>query len=718
MRANLRTPGLLGSLVILSTQRLVALITALLQNPSARPSPSFLQRHAGLVLLAALAFAPSLSAAPEAHILRIDPRASASSGNPVITTVIEVQQSKRVSQATAGCATERGDARLACMAEALAKPLYSTIPFPEAQAIFSVAVDGTDRPAKLESVETWGNAQRQPGVGTAWLILVDADSRMGDSFEDAKLLANQFIASLGPNDIANVMFFSDRQVFSDSGWLSSEKKSQLKKFVDPVSTVPKQGRNRALLTLIKNAATDGFSALGNVGEKAQVPLHQAMVVLSTGFGGADPSTTGPGAIQLSEYMTNGRFPEDNVALPKTPVPVISVYFPTKTFDEFSNNSLEFMENLANPQIGGFFNVLQAGEGDRRAKDIVKAVRTRFSKMFLVKWRVSCVAPSITQTFRLVFKDVNPPIIGDASFQDVPVGIDPTTWPLDVNLERTQQAAVEGVYPGGTFQVYGDFCWGGDKSRAEVYFVPAGQSLPTDLKNGDPEQAKQAQQQLISMGMRGEALQAADTFAEFKAPDNDKLLHGSGSQAVGRFIVYDNKARRMSGVTAETIVTIKARTAPFPIWLLAGAVVGVLALASIVVVFLRGDRKKRPRAGDRQSPGASVPAVAAPIPAAPPGPTRASRAVLSGSAGVFTIVPNMEMRAGRDGASCAILIASPQVSSNHATLKLEGGQLFVRDENSNNGTYLNDNRIPAGQWTVVAHGARLRLGPEELSARYE
>jgi hypothetical protein len=177
-------------------------------------------------------------------------------------------------------------------------------------------------------------------------------------------------------------------------------------------------------------------------------------------------------------MTGGRFPEDNTALPKAPVPIISVLYPHKSFDEFRQNSLEFMQNLADTEIGGFFTVMQKGQGGR-AQTIVNAVRTRFSKMFIVKWRVSCIDPSATQSFKLLFKDVKPPILGDNSFKDVPIGIDPTTWPLDVDLQYTKDMATraEGVYPGGRFKVYGEFCWGGDKSRAEVYFVPKGQQLP-------------------------------------------------------------------------------------------------------------------------------------------------------------------------------------------------------------------------------------------------
>src|SRR5690606_15962363 len=124
-----------------------------------------------------------------------------------------------------------------------------------------------------------------------------------------------------------------------------------------------------------------------------------------------PATTGPGALELSKYLSQGRFPEDNTALPKVPVPIVSVWFPPATYDEFRQNSLEFMQNMANVELGGFFTVVRSGQGGR-APAIVNTVRQRFSKMQIVKWRVACVAPSVTQTFGLVFTNVKPPILGD------------------------------------------------------------------------------------------------------------------------------------------------------------------------------------------------------------------------------------------------------------------------------------------------------------------
>lgn len=739
-----------------------------------------------ITALAVLLWPGLASAAPEAHILRIDPRAAQDNGNPVLTTVIEIVQTKRVSEAVGNCADTRGGTRLDCVSDAMEKPyaLYTPFPFPPENAILTVTVDGTDRPAKYLSHAKWGESQQQPGVGTAWLIMIDADQRMAGGFDDAKEIAQRFVASMGPNDIVNVMFFNDRQVVRDSKWLPAAQKARAASFITGVGDVYRsQGRNRPLFTILKTAATDSFKSLGNVGEGVTVPLHQAMVVFSSGFGGADPLSTGAGALQLSQYLTAGRFPENNTALPKLPVPVISLYYPHSTYDEFKQNSQEFMQSLANPEIGGFFSV--AGDGSAaRAQQIVNAVRTRFSKMHIVKWRVSCIAPSVTQTFKLVFNNVTPPILGDATFKDVPVGIDPTTWPLDVNIQYTQDMAKrqDGVHPGGRFRVYGDFCWGGDKSRAEVYFLPAGQQLPTSLAGADIDQAKRTQQQLIAMGMKGTTIETSDTFGEFEAPDKDKILHGSGDQAVVRLVLFDNKAARTSGVTADSIVQLKGTTAPFPILWILGGLFALVVLALLVVVIVRSGGKKRggappaapvmaggyaaagppgyappgggyapppgpaahPYAPPPQPPVAPPPAQPAPVnqeflygggapgaglggpppqaQAAPPNPyagaVHASRATLEGAAGVFTVMPGSEMRAGRDGAHCAILLVEPRVSGVHAALKLDQGQLWVRDENSNNGTYLNNARLNPGAWTPVPNGSLLRFGPVEFSVRLE
>ena len=108
---------------------------------------------------------------------------------------------------------------------------------------------------------------------------------------------------------------------------------------------------------------------------------------------------------------------------------------------------DFMTNLANPEIGGYFGVVR-GNGPALGPAIVAAVRDRFNQMYVVRWRVSCVAPTVNQTFNLVFK-VEPPIAPDG-YRDVPVGIDPSIWPLDVDRTYTVADAKRNpVTPGST-----------------------------------------------------------------------------------------------------------------------------------------------------------------------------------------------------------------------------------------------------------------------------
>jgi hypothetical protein len=98
-----------------------------------------------------------------------------------------------------------------------------------------------------------------------------------------------------------------------------------------------------------------------------------------------------------------------------------------------------------------------------------------------------------------------------------------------------------------------------------------------------------------------------------------------------------------------------------------------------------------------------------------GPTAAS---LVGAAGKFAIRAGVEVRVGRDPAACPITLTEPRVSGVHATLMFEGGKLRVRDEASNNGTYVNGARLPASVWTPVPHGAALRFGPVEFTVKLD
>jgi pSer/pThr/pTyr-binding forkhead associated (FHA) protein len=97
---------------------------------------------------------------------------------------------------------------------------------------------------------------------------------------------------------------------------------------------------------------------------------------------------------------------------------------------------------------------------------------------------------------------------------------------------------------------------------------------------------------------------------------------------------------------------------------------------------------------------------------------ATAATIRGAAGQFTVRAGSEVRVGRDPAQCPIFLSEPRVSGVHATLRFEGGQLMVRDETSNNGTWVGGARIAPGTWTPVPAGGQLRFGPIEFAVQLE
>ncbi len=554
-------------------------------------------------------FARRAEAAPEAHILRIDPRAAVTEGAPILTTVIEIVQANRLNDVltSAGCNNSKSDD---CVSNALETKdaLFSPFPFPEANARFFVTVDGAEQPTKFVSKAAWSASYKDPSVGTAWLIALDASSGMGSHYGDAREVANQFVGALGPNDLVNLIIFDDRanQYVADSKWVTTKNKGAVVKLLEANGHPSEShGSSRALFDQVKKMVQEAFGDLGNTGGP-NVPLHQAMVLLSNGAGRQDPGTNSLSAEAMHQYMTGGRFPED--AVMKTPLPVISIYFPNGggTMNDFyRSNDAAFMQNIANPEIGGFFDIVRGGQGVDKGRKIIDVVRRRFDLMWIVKWRLSCIAPTVAQTFDLVFTNIkNTTVKPDASFKNVAIGIDPTSWPLDINMQQTvAEAQVNPLYPGGTFRVYGDFCWGGDKGRAEAYFVPAGSKPDPNASKNDPDIAKKAMQNLIAQNMRGGAIEAGDTFVTLQVPDDEKMLEGQGDNTIARVVVYDNKAHRASGTDEKSVLTLKAQRKPFNLPLILGIGGGVVVIGLLVIVLLRGGGGK----GGKRKGGSPPPA---------------------------------------------------------------------------------------------------------------
>jgi hypothetical protein len=792
-----------------------------------------------LVTLVSLALEHDANAAPEAHILRIDPSTGLKDGKPILTSVIEVVQFKRLSDALQPCAGVSGAATLGCWSEQLEKPgaLWSPFPFPEQNAHFLVKVSGEDQTARFADKTQWGKAQNQPKIGTAWLVAIDSSSGMGSRFADARAIAHELVEEMQPNDLLDLMFFDDVQVVSDTKWKTFKQRADLGNALNAFKTTsPSHGRDRALFSQIKSMTEDAFGSLGNSDQPDAVPLHQAMVVLSNGSGRGDPESASPSADVFHQYLDQGRFPAENTSLPKTPLPVISIWLPngaSLTENVYRNNEAQFMQSLANPEIGGYFDIIQDGQGAGKAKTVIGLVRARFNAMWLVHWTMSCINSSVEQTFNLVFENTHPAIAPDGTFKDVPIGMDPTQWPLDVDVAKTTKAAQDNpLYPGGQFTVYGDFCWSGDKTRAESYFIPAGTKPdPATTNSRDPEVAKKAMQQLQAEHMLGAAVAAGDGYVTFMVPDDDKVLEGTGDNTVARLVVYDNKAHRASAIDSKTVLSLKATKKPLSLPLIGGIAGLLVVIVLLLMVLLRGGGGKKrgggaapppaPPAGYGPPPGgygappppppaygmqgaapsAQPPQALFSLPAQPPHgtsslsirdsgagpppavevrcpscgmdtmatpgqpsvcfscgqpiageitkggggagvpgfpaagllnappiaspghatariPAAASAATLRGASGQFIISSGSEVRVGRDPGQCPIFLSEPRVSGVHATLRFDGGQLLVRDETSNNGTWVSGARIAPGAWTPVPIGTPLRFGPVEFNVQLE
>lgn len=550
-----------------------------------------------IAFVAIVFFSRTSRAAPEAHILRIDPRAGLAEGSPVLTSVIELVQFTPMNEVitAAQCNNAKGDAYLDCVSASLEQKnvLWKAFPFPDNGARLLVRVDGGESPAKFVSKQTWGASGKDPLVGTAWLIALDASSLMGPRYGDAREVANQFLGALGPNDVAKLIIFDDRvnTYVASSAWVPGTQKDALRKILEANAAVsPSHQRARPLFNQIKNI-TKSFGDLGNAGAIQQVPMHQAMVLLSNGAGREDGGSIAASAEVMKQYFNKGRFPEDNPLSPKTPLPVISVYFPAAkgfTNDLYAMNDMQFMQDIANPEIGGFFDIVRTGQGVQKATTILSLVKSRFNAMWLIKWKMACLSPTPEQTFNLIFQNVTPAVKPDGTFKDVPIGVNPAEWPLDINLAQTKaEADANPVHPGGTFRVYGDFCWSGEKSRAEAYFVPAGTRPDANVNKNDPDVAKKAMTQLIAQNMRGAATDVSETYATFNVPDEEKILEGQGENMITRVVLYDNRAKRASGVSAETVITLKAGKKPLNLPIILGAAGLVVVILLLVVVLLRG-----------------------------------------------------------------------------------------------------------------------------------
>ncbi|HET9526439.1 MAG TPA: trypsin-like peptidase domain-containing protein [Pyrinomonadaceae bacterium] len=216
---------------------------------------------------------------------------------------------------------------------------------------------------------------------------------------------------------------------------------------------------------------------------------------------------------------------------------------------------------------------------------------------------------------------------------------------------------------------------------------------------------------------------------------------------------------------------------FPLWLV-GVIVGVLLLIGLlliiiaIVVIMMRRRKKAKHAGPAPAPGGrphpapppspspaaySHPAPPPPSPAPvhvspPPHPSPSPMPnVMAGDQGMtvdlsrtvaitadgdafrqdygsikfvsgplsgqqFQIKPDGDF-IGRDGGSSQIVIGDPRISKRHLWIGVRGGRVVIEDQNSRNGTFVNDPRSARVTETSLNAGDTVILGESDV-ARFE
>jgi hypothetical protein len=98
-----------------------------------------------------------------------------------------------------------------------------------------------------------------------------------------------------------------------------------------------------------------------------------------------------------------------------------------------------------------------------------------------------------------------------------------------------------------------------------------------------------------------------------------------------------------------------------------------------------------------------------------GPQQQANIIIQFSSGDLSVSPGQELVLGRDPVHSPVASTFSRfdnVSRRHATLGIDGaGQLWVRDERSTNGTFVNDRRLQPGEQTSLRDGDSIRLAAD-------
>ena len=201
---------------------------------------------------------------------------------------------------------------------------------------------------------------------------------------------------------------------------------------------------------------------------------------------------------------------------------------------------------------------------------------------------------------------------------------------------------------------------------------------------------------------------------------------------------------------------------FPVWIVVVVVVVLLLILFLIIMIVVGvviakKRKKGKAAGPAPSPDGKAhrPAIPAPAPPPPaPVPSPAAHAPMPHVAGgdhgmtvdlsrtvaltaddafpksygsirfVSGPLSGQEFKVnsegdfiGRDGGSSQIVIADPRISKRHVWIGVRNGRVVIEDQNSRNGTFVNDPRSARVTETSLNAGDTVILGESDV-ARFE
>jgi hypothetical protein len=718
--------------------------------------------------LALLSWAATADAATSARLARIDLRPGIGSADPVLTTVVSLSPASEPAELVARCGSLSGEAELECLLAGLDDPAYLEpgAPPPTTRARLTVEAPKPEAgagSAELVSAGRWDASAGEPGVGTAWIIVLDASEAMKPRFGEAKRIARAFLESLGPHDLAQVLAIDDAAVAAKSPWLAN--KGLGANFVDGLrGTLPRAAGTQPLDAVLREAATGALRELGlEAGQgRIAVPMHQALVLLASG---ADVRAVPDAGRALGEALRRGIA---DVAHPigRAPLPVVSVWLPPPKIErEARQLGRDFLASLVDSADGGVIVGVPSAATSGRPERIVRAVRRRFDQMYVMRWRVPCL-PEGGATFALSFEGATPPVLGDRR-TNVAFGAQAARWPLAVDAQATlAEAGARPARPGGRLVVRGRFCWGEARERAELVLLAPDQRPPAAAPPKDEALAA-----LLGSAQRVRAVEVGREHAVFELPDDARFVHDeplAGAAGRARVILRDTGLGRWSGATEASLLTLPAARRSLAVWVLAVAG-GALALtATAVAVWRRRARQERlarptpvpsritpspavalaqptplsaPLVLPRVAPARSAaptdePALAAdrepdPPPSAPPGPVlgpteaaasepapRPSGALLEGALGRYRVAEGAEARVGRDPGGCAVCLSEPGVGLVHATVRVEAGRLLVRDEGTPEGTFVGGVRAAALVWTPVGDGAALAFGPVVFTVRLE